>query len=116
MLRAAAIVSLAGLMGAPALAADLGVYGAPDAGAAVAWGGADCLFEDGGPDISFPWPSIWLGHFSGGLTPQTTYGQPLVWKNEHACFPSKVSCDRWIAANRREYHNPEGHWTCLPIR
>ncbi len=117
MLRAAAIAGLVGMSGGEAVSADFdGPFGGPDVIAVPASAGVACLFEEGAPVISLPWRSIWLGHFSGGASQQTTYGQPLIWKNENVCFPSHASCNRWIHANRRAFHNPEGHWTCLPIR
>jgi hypothetical protein len=113
VLRATAIAVLAGLIGTPSQAAysDLSVYGA-----GVSADGVSCVFEDGGPVISLPWQNVWLGHFSGGRYTRTTEASFLDWKNENVCFPSRASCNRWISANRRAFHQPEGYWTCLPIR
>ena len=62
------------------------------------------------------WPSVWLGHFSGGRV-STGYGQAdLDWVDKHYCFPSKRNCDAWVGSLRRRFHRPEGFWTCLPLR
>jgi hypothetical protein len=79
-------------------------------------GGVACGFDDWGPTITLPRRSVWLGHFSGGRFTRMAYGHEREWKNEKLCFPSRSSCARWIGANRRAFHHPEGYWTCLPIR
>jgi len=64
-----------------------------------------------------PWPSVWLGHFSGGRPYTDAYGQTLVdWRDEKHCFPSRRLCNTWIGDLRRAYHRPEGYWTCLLLR
>jgi hypothetical protein len=112
MLRALALVAVCGFSASPGQAADLGFSPGP----VVPVEGVPCIFEDWGPVISLPWPSVWLGHFAGGHFVNTAYGPVLDWKDEKVCFPSKASCNRWIGANRRAFHHPEGYWTCLPIR
>ncbi len=119
--RAAMIAGLVGFMGGapmgiPAEAADLGPYAEPGYVAPPPTEGVPCVFEEGGPDIVLPWRSVWLGHFSGGRFAPAAYGTELNWKDEKVCFPSQGSCNRWISANRRAFHHPEGFWTCLPIR
>ena len=93
----------------PARAADL------DAGVvrSVPTTGVDCR----GPEVT-SFPSIWLGHFTGGETAYTGPGGAVIldWRDEKLCFPSRRSCDRWIAGLRRDYHRPEGYFTCLTIR
>jgi hypothetical protein len=103
---------MAGLTVAPVQAADLGPV-LLEASPAV---GVPCAFEDGGPTIALPWPSVWLGHFSGGRFIQAAYGRALDWQDEKVCFPSRASCSRWISQQRHAFHNPEGFWTCLMIR
>ncbi len=63
-------------------------------------------------------PSVWLGHFSGGYSHYLGPGQQIVldYRDEKLCFPSRISCNRYIAAMRRDFHRPEGYFTCLPIR
>jgi hypothetical protein len=118
MARAIAIAAMLGLSGmslsaTSGQAADLGTLLVPVAPPSA---GVPCIFEDWGPTIALPWPSIWLGHFAGGHFIKTAYGPFLEWKDEKVCFPSKAWCNRWIATNRRIFHRPEGDWTCLPIR
>ncbi len=113
MLRAMAFAMLAGLTGGSTQAADLDVLRGP----ADVEEGVACDIWNWAPTIAPSWPSVWLGHFSGGRFETTVYGQPVLdWRNEKVCFPSRRACDRWIAANRSALHNPEGYWTCLPIR
>jgi hypothetical protein len=63
-------------------------------------------------------PSVWLGHFSGGYSHYLGPGESIVldWRDEKLCFPSRGSCNRYISAMRRGFHRPEGYFTCLPIR
>ena len=63
-------------------------------------------------------PSVWLGHFSGGYSHFLGEGGPIVldWRDEKLCFPSNRSCNHYIAGMRRDFHRPEGYSTCLPIR
>jgi len=64
-----------------------------------------------------PWPSVWLGHFSGGRPYSDGFGQTLVdWRDEKVCFPSRRECQAWIRDLRQAYHRPEGYWTCLLLR
>ncbi|WP_026595470.1 hypothetical protein [Methyloferula stellata] len=117
MARALAFAAMLGSTVAP-LSAAFGQV--PDVtlvpGAFVPPDGAPCVFEDWGPTISLPWPSIWLGHFAGGRFVNTAYGRTLDWYDEKVCFPSRAACNRWISGQRRALHHPEGDWTCLPIR
>jgi hypothetical protein len=93
-----------------ARAADLAV--STPAGAAPS-AGVDC---DGDEVKAFG--SVWLGHFSGGYSHRLAPGLPLVldWRDEKLCFPSRGSCDRYIRVMRRQFHRPEGDFTCLPLR
>ncbi len=63
-------------------------------------------------------PSVWLGHFSGGYSHYLGPGQQIVldYRDEKLCFPSQRSCNRYLAEMRRDFHRPEGYTTCLPIR
>ncbi len=63
-------------------------------------------------------PSVWLGHFSGGFSHYAGPGSAVVldWRDEKLCFPGRRACDYYIADMRRDYHRPEGEYTCLPIR
>jgi hypothetical protein len=64
-----------------------------------------------------PWPSVWLGHFSGGRPYVGGNGQTLVdWQDAKVCFPSRHQCQTWVRDLRRAYHRPEGYWTCLLLR
>ena len=64
-----------------------------------------------------PWPSVWLGHFSGGRPYTDGFGQRLVdWRDEKLCFPTRRQCQAWIRDMRHAYHRPEGYWTCLLLR
>jgi hypothetical protein len=122
-LRFASVLSLVvGLsldLSAVARAAD---YGAPAplpppdlAGVAcdVGWAGAYTL-------LPAYWTSAWLGHFSGGqshdLYENGVGAVALVWGDEKRCFPSYRACYAWVAHLRRQFHHPEGEWTCLPLR
>ena len=69
------------------------------------------------PEVTV-FPSVWLGHFSGGSSYYPGPGQSIVldWRDEKLCFPTRGSCGRFIAAMRRDFHRPEGYFTCLPIR
>ncbi len=63
-------------------------------------------------------PAVWLGHFSGGYSHYAGPGSVIVldWHDEKLCFPGRRACDRYIADMRRDYHRPEGEYTCLAIR
>ena len=64
------------------------------------------------------YPSVWLGHFAGGYSHYLGEGGPIVldWRDEKLCFPSDRSCKHYISEMRRDFHRPEGYFTCLPIR
>lgn len=62
-----------------------------------------------------PWPSVWLGHFTGGRPDPVFYGQ-IDWRDEKVCFASKAKCQAWIKELRHAYHSPEGYWTCMVLR
>lgn len=64
---------------------------------------------------TLPWPSVWLGHFSGGRPDPVFYGR-VDWRDEKVCFASRAQCQAWIKELRRAYHRPEGWWTCLLLR
>ncbi len=102
---AAAVALLVAFAAAPVRAADLdgGVIPAP--------------LAEGLPCES-PAVHVWLGHFSGGYSHYLGPGQQIVldYRDEKLCFPSQRSCNRYIAEMRRDFHRPEGYFTCLPIR
>lgn len=88
-------------------AADMGVYRDPPAD------GVPCE----SPETS-AFDSVWLGHFTGGYSHHLGPGLPVVldWRDDKLCFPSRRSCDRYMSVMRRDFHHPEGYFTCLPIR
>ena len=104
---AAALFWLA-VSGGSASAADLIVPGVavPDRGVAC---------ED---PVVQAFSSVWLGHFTGGYSHYLGEGGPIVldWRDEKLCFPSNRSCKHYIREMRRDFHRPEGYFTCLPIR
>ena len=63
-------------------------------------------------------PTVLLGHFTGGASAYAGPGSSILldWRDEKLCFPSRKSCDRWIGGMRRDFHHPEGDYTCLTIR
>ena len=63
-------------------------------------------------------PSVILGHFTGGYSHYLGEGGPIVldWRDERLCFPDKRSCNHHISEMRRDFHRPAGYFTCLPIR
>lgn len=66
---------------------------------------------------TLPWPSVWLGHFSGGRPYRDEFGRILIdWHDEKVCFASQAICRAWIGAMRQGYHDPEGYWTCMLLR
>lgn len=90
-----------------ACAADLGIYrAAPSTG-------VDCE----GDEVK-TFDSVWLGHFTGGYSHSLGPGEPIVldWRDEKLCYPSRRACDNHMSVMRREFHRPEGYFTCLPIR
>lgn len=94
----------------PAQAADLDRYGARPA---LPVDGVPC--ED--PEVQ-TFASVWLGHFTGGYSHYLGRGESIVldWRDEKLCFPSRGTCNRYVSALRRDFHRPEGYFTCLPIR
>jgi len=62
-----------------------------------------------------PWPSVWLGRFSGGRPDPLNYGL-VDWREEQVCFASRTACQAWIKDLRHAFHRPEGYWTCLLLR
>ena len=101
--------ALAFVVAAPAArSADLVVPGlaAPEVGVAC---------ED---PVVQAFPSVWLGHFTGGYSHYLGEGGAIVldWRDEKLCFPSNRSCSHYIKEMRRDFHRPEGYFTCLPIR
>lgn len=111
VLRCTVVAALLGAAAwlAPAHAADLGV--APPAPEV----------SDGVPcqaPVVQSFDSVWLGHFSGGYSHYLGPGESIVldWRDEKLCFPSRVSCTRYVHEMRRDFHRPEGYFTCLPIR
>lgn len=99
----------------------LALFGFADKGQAAGTSiGKPWLFGSGiACDASLlPWPSVWFGHFSGGLASYQR-GAPqaeVVWKDEKLCFPSQRECMAWQRAERRAFHEIHGYWTCLRIR
>ena len=93
---------------APAQAADLGIARAP-----LVAEGLPCE----APAVQ-AFDSVWYGHFSGGYSHYLGPGESIVldWRDEKLCFPTKASCDRYMRVMRRDFHRPEGYFTCLPIR
>ncbi|MHB8883637.1 MAG: hypothetical protein ACYC5H_00895 [Methylovirgula sp.] len=65
-----------------------------------------------------PWPSVWFGHFSGGLA-YYRRGAPqvrLIWKDQKLCFPSRQECLSWQRREHRLFYRVQGYTTCLRIR
>jgi hypothetical protein len=120
--RLAGAAALAAVVSAPeatATAADIagseGPSGIPQGAGVV------CTLNDpfalAASAATLPWPSVWLGHFSGGRPYADGTGRTLVdWRDEKVCFETKAQCDAWIAHLRRSYSDPEGDWTCLFLR
>ncbi|WP_158811926.1 hypothetical protein [Beijerinckia sp. L45] len=94
---------------APVSAADLGSYVRPP----VATYGVACE----GPEVQ-TFPSVYLGHFAGGASQYSGPGGSIFldWRDEKLCFPSRRTCNRWVSSMRRDFHHPEGDYTCLTIR
>jgi hypothetical protein len=117
--RVPALATLASLLASAAFAADVAEPefppGVPDGAGIV------CTLDDpfalAATAATLPWPSVWLGHFSGGRPYSNGTGRTLVdWRDEKVCFASRSVCEAWIAALRRSYSDPEGDWTCLFLR
>jgi hypothetical protein len=70
-----------------------------------------------GPEAQ-SFPSVFLGHFSGGASQYSGPGGSIFldWRDEKLCFPTRRTCNRWVASMRRDFHHPEGYYTCLMIR
>ena len=81
--------------------------------APLATEGVDCA----APEVQ-TFPGVMLGHFEGGASVYTGPGGSILldWRDERLCFPTRRSCERWVSAMRREFHHPEGYFTCLTIR
>ena len=103
----AALLSAAVL---PATAADIG---AEPPALDLPGEGVPC-----GAPVVRSFPSVWQGRFQGGYSHYVGEGGPVVldWRDERLCFPDRGSCRRHIADMRRDFHKPEGYFTCLPIR
>ncbi len=101
---------LVGTAALPALAADLG---AEQQAIDLPSEGVPC-----GAPIVRSFPSVWQGRFQGGYSHYVGEGGPIVldWRDERLCFPDQGSCRSHIAEMRRDFHRPEGYYTCLPIR
>ena len=71
-----------------------------------------------GDPVVRSFPSVWQGRFQGGFSHYVGEGGPVVvdWRQERLCFPDRGSCRHYIADMRRDFHRPEGYFTCLPIR
>ena len=95
----------------PAAGGDPASFGVACSIGAPFWSPAQLTAED------LPWPSVWLGHFSGGRRIGDGGGQIFIdWRDDKLCFPSRQECQAWIAGLRRAYRRPEGFWTCLLLR
>ena len=110
VLRPLAVVALLVAASVPAHAADLGIGLPPGP-----------LVSDGvpcGAPVVQTFDSVWQGHFSGGYSHYLGTGESIVldWRDEKLCFASRRSCDRYVHAMRRDFHRPEGYFTCLSIR
>ncbi len=66
---------------------------------------------------TLPWPSVFLGHFSGGRPFLGADGETLIdWRDEYVCFPSSGQCRAWVRESYRTHHRPEGYRACLLLR
>ena len=103
---AAALIGAA----APACAADLGIgpQRAPEATEGV---------PSGSPVVQ-SFESVWQGHFTGGYSHYLGPGDSIVldWRDEKLCFPTHRACDRYVHDMRRDFHRPEGYFSCFVIR
>jgi hypothetical protein len=91
---------------------DLGRAGIPCSAGAPFWAPPAATAEE------LPWPSVWLGHFSGGRPYWDPYYDLTLidWLDLKVCFPARRACEAWVNGLRRAYHQPEGYWTCLLLR
>jgi hypothetical protein len=106
---------------APGLAADLDSFGGEPDGVPCQLGNfSGNIFNPNQPSAqTLPFAHVWYGHFSGGRPFEQPGISPRVlidWQDEKLCFASNNHCNAWIARQRREFHHPEGYWTCLPLR
>ena len=101
---------LVGAAALPAAAADLG---ADRLAGELPSEGVPC-----GAPVVQSFPSVWQGRFQGGYSHYVGEGGPIVldWRDERLCFPDRGSCRHYVADTRRDFHRPEGYFTCLPIR
>ncbi len=116
------LLSPAGLLLAGLLMAGLLMAGArPVAAADLDGAGFDGTVSQGAscdaPEVQ-GFPGVWRGHFTGGASAYPGPGSSIFldWRDEKRCFASRRSCDRWIGEMRRDFHHPEGYYTCLAIR
>jgi hypothetical protein len=113
--RFASVVLISMGLGGTASAAD---YGHPPPPADYV--GIACDVGDAGWHMLMPayWSSLWLGHFSGGVShyDRDLGVVALAWGDEKRCFPSMQACSAWVASMRRDFHRPAGYWTCLLLR
>jgi hypothetical protein len=65
-----------------------------------------------------PWPSVWFGHFSGGLASYVPGAAraSVVWQDQKLCFPSRRECMAWQHAEHRQFSGIQGYWTCMILR
>lgn len=97
----------------PALSADLDLETATGLGVGIETSGPQCSATRDLPQ----WPSVWLGHFSGGrFVPVTVDRSQVDWRDSYFCFASKRDCDGWLRAMRVNFRDVEGYKTCLIIR
>lgn len=116
---AAGLVVFMSFLAADGRAADFALpeYPTPDLEGA----GVVCTLNDpfalAATAATLPWPSVWLGHFSGGRPYTDGTGRTLIdWRNEHVCFATRSQCTAWIEEMRHSYSQPEGDWTCMFLR
>ncbi len=120
LVRPFAVLMLLISPGPPSRAADLAEAPAQAAAPDFSVCSLGLRFEPGVPTAKeLPFRHVWYGRFSGGRPYENKDAQGRVlidWVDQRVCFPSKQSCDAWISQQRREFHHPEGFWTCLPLR
>ncbi len=111
--RLTALLGTALLAGAAALPARAADIGAEPPALDLPGEGVPC-----GAPVVRSFPSVWQGRFQGGYSHYVGVGGPVVldWRDERLCFPDQSSCKHYIADMRRDFHRPEGYFTCLPIR
>ena len=118
-LAASVLLGLAAFLSVPARAADFAegpLATAPHEGVACSIGQPFWVPSRETAE-TLPWPSVYLGHFSGGRPYLAADGQTLVdWRDEYVCFPSRAQCREWVRDSYRAYHRPEGYRACLFLR